>query len=204
MYNMKQKKGTICIIMGLLLIVAALSLTIYNISDNSRAEKVAKQVVEKIIEEIPDESTEDFPNVYPDREMPTKEIDGYRYIGVLEIPQLNITLPVMEEWDYYRLNIAPCCYNGSFYKDNMVIAGHNYLSHFGLLRQLSIGSEVKFTDVEGNVYHYEVGWMETLQPNNSEEMISEKENDKWDLTLFTCTTSGSSRFTVRCIKIKDK
>lgn len=204
MYSMKRKKGTICIIMGLLLIVAALSLTIYNINDNARAEKVAKQVVQKIIEEIPDIPSEDFQNVYPDREMPTKEIDGYRYIGVLEIPQLNITLPIMEEWDYYRLNIAPCCYNGSFYQDNMVIAGHNYLSHFGLLRQLSVGSEVKFTDVEGNIYCYKVGWVETLQPNNSQGMINEKENDKWDLTLFTCTTSGSSRFTVRCIKMEDK
>lgn len=204
MYSMKRKKGTICIILGLLLIVAALSLTIYNINDNARAEKDAKQVLEKIIEKIPDTPDEDFPNLYPDREMPTKEIDGYRYIGILEIPQLNITLPVMEEWDYYRLNIAPCCYNGSFYQDNMVIAGHNYPSHFGQLRQLSIGSEVKFKDVEGNVYHYEVGWMETLQPNNIEEMVIEKENDKWDLTLFTCTISGSSRFTVRCIKTEDK
>lgn len=189
--------------MGLLLIVAAFSLTVYNINDNKRAEGVVKQVSEKIMEEIPSTPTNNFLHVYPDREMPAEDIDGYRYIGILEIPQLNIILPVMEEWDYYRLNIAPCCYNGSFYQDNMVIAGHNYLSHFGLIRQLTIGSQVKFTDVEGNIYCYKVGWVETLQPDNIEGMISEKENDQWDLTLFTCTTSGSSRFTVRCVKTEN-
>lgn len=201
MYSMKQKKGTICILMGLLLIVAALSLTLHNVDENKQAEIVSKKVVEKIIEELPENPTENFQNVlYPEREVPAKEIDGYRYIGLLEIPALNITLPVMEEWDYYRLNIAPCCYIGSVYQDNMVIAAHNYLSHFGLLSYLGIGDEVKFTDIEGNVYEYEVAWVENLQPYGFEAMIGEKENDKWDLTLFTCTISGTSRYTVRCVK----
>ena len=201
---MKLKKGTIFIVMGLLLIVAALSLTLYNIYDSKRAEQTAKQTVIEIEKNIPDTPDEEFsPFLYPDREMPTTEIDGYRYIGVLEIPELNLTLPVMEEWDYYRLNISPCCYSGSFYKDNMVIAGHNYQSHFGELKQLVVGSEIIFTDVEGNVYNYEVAWTETLQPNQTKEMTEENEKDPWDLTLFTCTISGSSRFTVRCVRISD-
>lgn len=204
MYNMKLKKGTIFILMGLLLIVAALSLTFYNIYDSKRAEQTAKQTVIEIEKNIPNKPDEKFsPFLYSDREMPTTEIDGYRYIGIIKIPELDITLPVMEEWDYNRLNISSCRYSGSFYKDNMVIAGHNYQSHFGNLNQLVVGSEIIFTDVEGNIYNYEVAWTETLKPSQTEEMIDEKENDKWDLTLFTCTISGSSRFTVRCVKISE-
>lgn len=198
---MKLKKGTIFIVIGLLLIVAALSLTFYNIYVSERAEQTAKQTVIEIEKNIPDIPNREFSSVlYPDREMPVTEIDGYRYIGVLEIPELNVKLPIMEEWDYNRLNIAPCRYSGSFYKDDMVIAAHNYQSHFGRLSQLGIGSEIIFTDVEGNVFNYEVVWNEVLQPNQTQEMTEENEKDPWDLTLFTCTISGSTRFTVRCVR----
>ncbi len=201
---MKLKKGTIFIVMGLLLIVSALSLTFYNIYDSERAEQVAKETVVEIEKKIPDVPDKDFsPVLYPDREMPTTEIYGYRYIGILEIPDLNIKLPVMEEWDYNRLNISACCYSGSLYKDDMVIAAHNYQSHFGGLSHLGVGSKVIFTDIEGNVFNYEVLWSEILNPNQTEEMVTENEKDPWDLTLFTCTIYGTTRFTVRCVRTSD-
>ena len=201
---MKLKKGTIFIVIGLLLIVSALSLTFYNIYDSERAEQTAKQTVVEIEKNLPDIPDRDFsPILYPDREMPTTEIDGYRYIGVLEIPSLAVKLPVMEEWDYTRLNISACRYSGSFYKDNMVIAAHNYQSHFGRLSQLGIGSEIIFTDIEGNVFEYEVIWNEVLNPNQTDDMMEENEKDPWDLTLFTCTISGTTRFTVRCVRTSD-
>ena len=40
--------------------------------------------------------------------MPTVTIDGYDYIGYVEAPVLGLKLPVMAEWDYDRLKIAPC------------------------------------------------------------------------------------------------
>lgn len=204
MYKMTIKKGTIFIITGLLLIVVALSLVVYNVYDSARAEKIAIETVFDLETVIPDKPNTEFsPVEYPDMKMPTTEVNGYNYIGILEIPELNIKLPVMEDWDYNKLNISPCCYYGTAYKNDLVIAGHNYYSHFGGLSQLSIGSDVIFTDIDGNTFNYNVLWTEIIQPDQSDQMIEEKNNDQWDLTLFTCTISGSTRYTVRCAKSND-
>lgn len=127
-------------------------------------------------------------------EMPTQEIDGQRYIGTLRLESLGLTLPIISEWDYTRLRIAPCRYAGSAYLDNMVIAAHNYESHFGQLKNLSQGEQITFTDIDGNCFCYQVLDVEILSPYDVQEMTE----GAWDLTLFTCTIGGQSRVTVRC------
>ena len=130
----------------------------------------------------------------PEMDMPEQEIEGRGYIGVLRIPALSLELPVIGEWSYPGLKSAPCRYTGSAYLDNMVVVAHNYFGHFGNLRNLSQGDEVAFTDVDGNVFRYEVVELETLSPFAVEEMT----RGDWDLTLFTCTVGGQYRVTVRC------
>ncbi len=132
----------------------------------------------------------------PNMDMPVKEIDGQEYIGKLEIPVLGIELPIISEWSYPRLKIAPCRYTGSAYLDNLTIAAHNYASHFGNIKKLSPGDEVIFTDLDGNIFHYVVASVEILQPTAIEEMT----DSEYALTLFTCTIGGKSRVTVRCDK----
>ena len=134
----------------------------------------------------------------PDMEMPTMDIDGNRYIGTLDIPALNLSLPVMSEWSYPKLKIAPCRYVGTAYQGNFVIAAHNYRTHFGSLGNLSAGDRVTFTDVDGNIFSYDVVEVQILNPAAIEEMVS----DDWDLSLFTCTLGGKTRLTVRCDKIE--
>lgn len=62
----------------------------------------------------------------------------------------------------------------------MVIAGHNYSSHFGSLKNRVQGDAVTFTDMDGNVFCYQVAEIETLPPYATQEMTS----GEWDLTLF--------------------
>lgn len=131
---------------------------------------------------------------YPEMEMPTKEIDGQTYIGKVEVPSLELSLPVISEWTYPRLKKAPCRYVGSIYSKDMVICGHNYDRHFGRLKELAVGDEVRFTDMDGNVFFYSVCGTEQLGKYAVEEMLA----GEWDLTLFTCTKGGRMRVTVRC------
>ena len=132
----------------------------------------------------------------PDMEMPTAEIEGHYYIGILEIPSLELSLPVMDEWSYPNLKLAPCRYSGSAYNGNFTIAGHNYSTHFGPVRNLEAGDQVIFTDVKGRSFVYEVQTIETLEPTDIEDMLS----DEWNLTLFTCTSSGQTRIAIRCLR----
>ena len=75
----------------------------------------------------------------------------------------------------------------------MIICAHNYVTHFGRLRNLLPGDQVIFTDIDGDEFYYTVAEMDTLPGTAVEEM----ESGDWDLTLFTCTMGGQSRVTVR-------
>jgi sortase A len=127
-------------------------------------------------------------------EMTAVEIDGYAYIGYLSIPKLELELPIMADWDYMRLRIAPCRYTGSVRGEDLVLMAHNYASHFGGLTKLSEGDSVIFTDMDGIVTMYEVVAQDILDPYAVGEMTS----GDFDLTLFTCTYGGKSRVTVYC------
>lgn len=126
----KGKAGTIFITAGSLLLAAALLLVGYNLYDEYRAGQTANHVLEALQQQMPETPSDDLQTpensileqteipdyvLNPDMEMPTQEIEGNDYIGVLEIPSLGLSLPVMSEWSYPRLKLAPCRYHGSAY-----------------------------------------------------------------------------------------
>lgn len=127
-------------------------------------------------------------------DMETVEIDGHSYTGSISIPSVNIDLPVMADWSYENLKIAPCVYEGSVFSSDLVICAHNYRSHFGRLKNVQVDDVVVFTDVNGVEFSYRVGDIEILNGNDTFNMT----NSDWDLTLFTCTLDSKSRVTVRC------
>ena len=133
----------------------------------------------------------------PEMEMPAVSVDGRRYVGALQIPALGLELPVLEEWSYSGLKSSPAIYTGSIYADDAIIAGHNYRTHFGSLRNLSEGDSVSFTDVDGNVFSYQVSYLETLDGTDVDGI----QEGEWDLTLFTCTLDSAHRVVVRCTRI---
>ena len=53
---------------------------------------------------------------------------------------------------------------------------------------------MNFTDAEGNVFRYEVKTIDSIGGDDLDGMLG----GQWDLTLFTCTTSGQTRYVVRC------
>ena len=190
---------------GLLLIAAALCLFVYNKREAESAAQTAEQALQEISDvphvlEQPQES--EIHSIIPDyisdptMEMPTVEVDGNFYIGILEIHALELSLPVISEWNDTRLKQAPCRYKGSVYLDNLIIAGHNYKKHFGGLKNLQIGDTITFTDMDEHCFSYTVTALEELDGTAIEAM----ESGNWDLTLFTCTIGGKKRVTVRCKK----
>ena len=204
-----SKRGKLCTALGLLLLLAALLLTAYNLWRDAMASISVDFILEHLTPALSSRqaalpalpSGEDLEEAFvpdyvlnPEMAMPEETIDGRSYIGVLDIPALELSLPIISEWSYGALQIAPCRYSGSAYLDNLVIAGHNYRSHFASLPQLQPGDSVTFTDMDGNVFSYEVSSLETLSPY----AISDMTSGDWDLTLFTCTVGGQSRLAIRC------
>jgi len=184
--------------LGTGLIIAALSLLLWNRREDSRAGDAAESVLPQVLERIEEaavqpEETEVYPDPY-DPVMTQIEIDGYGYIGYLSIPAVELELPVMGQWDYERLKTAPCRFTGSTKTGDLVVCAHNFDKHFGRLQKLVPGDEVAFADMDGLVWRYRVTAVEVLEPDDVGNMTA----GAYDLTLFTCTYGGASRVTVRC------
>lgn len=195
----RNKKGKLLMIIGTVFILAALMLAGFNVfkerSSNLAVVKAQESVSAFIDKEPIQISTGRMDaltsNAIP---MPVLAIDGAEYIGLLTFESLGLAVPVQSDWDYQKLEKAPCLYYGSAYSDNLVVAAHNYQMHFGQLNQLTLNDRVSFVDVDGDEFIYNVKEVEILK----DTAVSEMTSGEWDLTLFTCTTSGEARVTIRC------
>ena len=195
-----RRIGQICICLGLCMLLFSLGLTGYNIHDEKRANESASTVLSEVIkiqdkvQFVHDKNYKPIYQVEKEIEMPTVEINGHSYCGSVAIPSLGVDLPVLDELSDSLLKVSPCRYGGSVYKNEMIIAAHNYRSHFGHLKNLVKGDKVIFTDMDGNKFNYTVAYSELIDKTGIEEL----EGGDWDLTLFTCTVGGAMRVTVRC------
>lgn len=195
--SISHKLSTLFFTAGFALILCAGGLLLHNLKEsNEAAESVQTISMDLRIEAPQDEGIVPDYLIDATRDMPGQEIDGYTYIGKLSIPTLDLDLPVMTDWSYPQLKIAPCRYQGSAYTDDMIVCAHNYQSHFGKLDNLVPGDEIQFTDIDGNHFSYFVIEKEYLEKTGVEELRS----GDWDLTLFTCTHGGKTRVTIRCEK----
>lgn len=186
---------------GLLLLAAALFLGCRNVWEQEQAAQAAHSAAVQLQEAIPPpppvpeaDPPDTAQNTSQESDIPVLPIDGNDYIGLLEIPVLELSLPILADWSNAHLKIAPCRYLGTAETGDLIIAGHNYKSHFGGLSRLQAGDEVRFLDVQGNVFSYTVSKIETIPGSG----VAEMEAGDWDLTLFTCTPGGKNRVTVRC------
>ncbi len=197
-----KKKGRRWYLLGILFFLAAGIFTLYNLYLEYSAGVASQAIYDELIDEIDDadpseDGTRPLYEQYPELPMPTVEIDGVKYIGILEIEEADIAIPVTTDWSYDLLETAACRYSGSIYSHDAVICGHNYYSIFAPIKSLDIGAEASFTDVDGNVFHYTLSYTDVISPDDVEGMTTA--DGSWDLTLFTCTTGGSSRMALRFV-----
>lgn len=207
---MPKKAGAIFVILGAVLILSALLLFLYNKQEDRNAGQEAELTLVQIQSSIqnakqetapeptdateetaepeePEESTEPTEPLSP--EMPKVVINGNEYIGYLSIPDLELELPVMADWTYAKLQVAPCRQFGSSRTDDLVIAAHNYASHFGTLKDLKDGAQITFTDMDGIVVTYSMVLLQTIHPG----AIDAVQYSGHDLVLYTCTPGGAYR-----------
>lgn len=182
----KSKISLLLIITGSLLVSISLGLIIYN----NYVDKLAGQESEKIVKIIEKQ-------LHDNTETKKQIAFNNDYFGIIEIPSLNLKLPIMKEWSYDKLKTSPCIYYGSIKTNNLVICAHSYKSLFRYIKDLIPGDKIIITDIDGNKYLYEVKIIETLSPTSIKEMV---ESD-FALTLYTCTNDNQNRITVRLSRL---
>lgn len=195
---MKNKRGILCMMLGLILLGSAVGLLVYN----TWQEKAGEESVENVMDEmekivVPLKHGAD---ILP-KQVQSVMVDENEYVGILELPSIDQSFPILKTWSNELLKIAPCCYKGSYLEDNMIIAGHNYSSGFGQIKKLELGDLITFIDTIGNTIKYQVFDIEIIKGTDVEAM---EEGEDWDLTLFSCTYGGQERYTVRCVKVSQE
>ncbi|WP_295092371.1 sortase [uncultured Ruminococcus sp.] len=208
---MKKTWGICCIAIGTALLISALSIVLYNMSQDKSGGAAAKEILVELEKEIPETESSgnseksDLFSEYEatQQDEPTVEIGGQTYIGMISIPSLQLELPVLSQWSYPNLKLSPCRYKGTAAGGDLIVAAHNYRSHFGRISELNSGDEIIFTDADGKVYAYETIQTETIVGKDIASMEFGAD-EEWDISLFTCTLGGQSRVTVRAVLISDQ
>ena len=149
----KRSKGVVFLSIGFLLLLIAGGWYIFNTVEDENAGKQAAEILSKfetvqsIVPTDPDETENTGPVI---------KVDGDAFCGKVVIEKVDIELPIYDEWNYDRLKSAPCRYTGHIATNDMIIAGHNYRSHFRNLKYVKVGDKVTFIDAYGIAHDYVV------------------------------------------------
>lgn len=103
------------------------------------------------------------------------EIEGQSYMGLLEIPSLGRSLPLLRSAFGASSKGLPYRLEGRAETKNLVLYSYGYPSLFGGLKKFPVGSQIDFVDLEGHTYSYLVtdqattasldAFLETLAPS---------------------------------------
>ena len=143
----------ICILVGVCLLVGAvvmLALWRWNINSS---EKQAQYYVSTLRELIPIPQNA-VPEERRDNTMSVLSVDEIDFVGLVELPRYESTLPVCADWG--KTSKYPCRFSGSIYDGTMQIGATTQKGQYDFYRELSIGDTVSYIDVEGNRYTFTI------------------------------------------------
>lgn len=197
-----MKKITIYKILLIVLIIIAMilaSLVIKKNIESKRVETTAKQVLSRIKENKNESTTEVLQEI-------EEQIEGYKVIGIIEIPKINIEYPILEKTDKTSLNLSITKFWGEKInqKGNVVLAGHNNLNNrlFGKIDKLENGDVIELTDSQMITIKYQVFKKYIIDPNDITCILPENENSR-EVTLITCTNGNKNRLIVKAREVLD-
>ena len=136
---------------GILLILASLGLLIGFRFYETRAQEESAAAADRLTELLRIRTT----GVTGEGPMPTLELMGWDYVALLEIPGMDVTLPVCDDWDQRTRAGNPCRYWGSAYEDTLILGG-GAMAQLDFCARLDLDDRVVVTDLQGREYIYEV------------------------------------------------
>lgn len=190
---MKKHKFPILLTLGAVLILIGLALVVVFQIRVHTGSAERQEVLAKMEVLLPDRSA-GVPGAYPNANMPVLEIDGVDYAAMLEIPSLNVTLPVADKWNSDKLLKSPARFYGSAYGHSLVIGGADTAQQFSFCDKIQNGTLVTVTDMTGAQFSYTVVGVDRSASAESQWLIRQE----YDLTLFCRDTYATEYIAVRC------
>ena len=193
-------KTILYILLTILLITVIL--IIYKYGSNQINEKESQEVIET------------FKNIESSKEQEDQteielEYKGYKMIGIVKIPKINIEYPIIEIGDIdpesakAPMKLSIIKYWGENVNDygNLSIAGHNNKdgTMFGKTKKMQIGDIVELTDLKNQTIQYSIYDIFVTDPNDVSILLP-KDNIR-EVTLITCTNGNKERLILKAKEI---
>ena len=143
----------ICILVGACLLAGAiviLALWRWNIDSSEKRAQYYVDTLQELIPEPQNAALEER----RDNTMSVLSVDGTDFVGIVELPHDESTLPVCADWG--KTSKYPCRFSGSIYDGTMQIGATTQKGQYDVYRELSVGDTVIYTDVEGNRYTFAI------------------------------------------------
>ena len=138
------------------------------------------------------------------------EYKGYKVIGIVKIPKINIEYPILDIGDIdpesakAPMKMSIIKYWGENVNDygNLSIAGHNNKdgTMFGKTKKLEIGDIVELTDLKGQTIQYSIYDIFVTDPNDVSILLPKEELIR-EVTLITCTNGNKNRLILKAQEI---
>ena len=130
--------------------------------------------------------------------------DNISIIGLIEIPSINISYPILSESSEELLKISVCKFSGPLPNriGNLCIAGHNYKNSlmFSKLKDLNINDSIFITDLNNVKLEYSIFEKYIVKENN---LNCTNTTNNIELTLITCNDYNNKERIVIKAKVKD-
>lgn len=218
----------LCIIFAVV-VVGLTVYMLYNLYDNYRADKEAEELMsqfediyveektldtenENVTEEQVNEVTEEQPSTNTTTNTNTNKTTikpsygigtyykGYKVIGTISIPRLNIQYPIFSVDNTATLRVGtaaiyPANMEQALNKPgNVVIAGHNYRNSrmFSKLHTLQNGDSIYITNISGQKLEYKVYNNYTADENDF-TYATRDTGEAIEISLSTCTNNSRTR-----------
>lgn len=189
-------------VLRIVLIVVAAIVTVFvakKFYNEGKTENSAKEVLAEIKTTI--ETSEEVEAV----QTIDAELKGYKVVGIIKIPKIDVEYPILEKTTVESLNISITKFWGNEINEigNVTLAGHNNFSGvmFGKIKKLTIGDIIELTDTQNVTLQYEVFETKIIDPNDISCILPIEEGRR-EITLITCENGKANRFIVKAKEVK--
>lgn len=171
--------------------------------NNNIIEEINTDNINMAKEKSIDNNKKEIPKLKEYENMP-RSIDGYKVVGQIIIPKINIEKNILEKTTKKALkkSVTKICGPEINQPGNFCIAGHNYNNIFGKINLLEIGDEIQIKDTYGRILKYQVYKKQNVLPDDT-KCLSQDTYDEKEITLVTCTRGAMKRVVIKAIEIYD-
>ena len=192
--------------MLLIAAIVIIGMIVYKYGSNQKNEKESQEAVAAF-------SNIDFSNNEEEsgsQEQSPIEYKGYKIIGIVKIPKINLEYPILEIENIdpksaeKPMKLSIIKYWGENVNDygNLSIAGHNNKdgTMFGKTKKLELGDIIELTDLQGQTIQYSIYDIFVTDPNDVSILLPKDELVR-EVTLITCTNGNKQRLILKAKEI---